>query len=305
VEVRRPDNESRQGGIPANLLEQVRRLEIRTRRIVEELFGGEYHSVFKGHGVEFREVREYAPGDDVRSIDWNVTARQGAPFVKQYEEERELTILLLADLSASEGFGSGERSKGAVLAEMGALLALSAVSNGDKVGLILFTDRIELYVPPSKGRRHALRCLRELLYHPPAGRGTDLRVALETLNRVQKRKAVCFLLSDFLADDYDRALRVSARRHDLTAIHLVDPREVELPPVGLVQLEDAESGATVLVDAASTAVRESFHREAQLREERLHRRLRRNGCDVMRVDVTESVIGPLQRFFARRGSRRR
>ncbi len=305
MEPRAPESEKRTGGIPADLLEQVRRLEIRTRRMVEELFGGEYHSVFKGHGVEFREVREYAPGDDVRSIDWNVTARQGSPFVKQFEEERELTILLLADLSASAGFGSGERSKGAVLAEMGALLALSAVSNGDKVGLILFTDRVELFVPPSKGRRHALRCLRELLYHPPQGRRTDLRVALETLNRVQKRKAVCFLLSDFLADGYDRALMVSARRHDLTAIHLVDPRETELPPVGLVELEDAENGGTLLVDASDSRVREKFGVEAKRREDALHRNLRRSGCDVIRVDVTKSVIEPLQRFFIRRGGKRR
>jgi uncharacterized protein (DUF58 family) len=298
------DPERRPSGIPADLLEQVRRLEIRTRRMVEELFGGEYHSVFKGRGVEFREVRDYEPGDDVRSIDWNVTARQGTPFVKQYEEERELTILLLADLSASQGFGSRRRTKGAALAETGALLALSAVSNDDKVGLILFTDRVELYLPPQKGRRHALRCIRELLYHPPQGRGTDLRPALETLNRVQKRKAVAFLLSDFLAEGFDRDLTVAARRHDLTAIHLVDPRERELPPAGLVELEDAETAAVGLVDAGDPRVRAAYAERARRRQEDLHRRLRRGGCDVITVDSTVSAVEPLQRFFARRVRRR-
>ncbi len=292
------------GGIPADLLDQVRRLEIRTRRIVDELFGGEYHSVFKGHGVEFREVREYQPGDDVRSIDWNVTARHGSPFVKQYDEERELTILLLADLSASERFGSDRRSKAEALAEAGALLALSAVSNNDKVGLILFTDEIELYLPPSKGRRHALRVLRELLYHPPRGRGTDLRLALETLNRVQKRSAVCFLLSDFLATGYEKDLMVSARRHDLIAVHLVDPRERELPAVGLVQLEDAETDEPGLVDTADPAVREEFARRAARREDDLHRSLRRMGCDLIELDVTRPAIDPLMRFFLRRGGKR-
>ncbi len=299
-----PDTKQHGSGIPADLLDQVRRLEIRTRRTVEELFGGEYHSVFKGRGVEFREVREYEPGDDVRSIDWNVTARQGSPFVKQFEEERELTILLLADLSASEGFGSGRRSKGAVLAEMGALLAFSAVSNGDKVGLILFSDKVELYVPPAKGRRHALRLLRDLLYFEPTAKGTDLRVALQTLNRVQKRKAVCFLMSDFLANDYEKDLLVSARRHDLTAIHLVDPREREIPSVGLIQVEDAETGELLLVDSTDAKLRSKFAELAQERQQEIKRGLRRAGCDLIEIDVTQPVIDPLLRFFARRGKRR-
>ena len=301
---RTPADNTRLEGIPPDLLDQVRRLEIRTRRAVDELFGGEYHSVFKGRGVEFREVREYQIGDDVRSIDWKVTARQGSPYVKQYEEERELTILLLADLSASERFGSGQRTKSEVLAETGALLALSAVSNNDKVGLILFSDVIELYVPPSKGRRHALRLLRELLYHPPKGKGTDLRLALETLNRVQKRKAVCFLLSDFLAEGYEKDLLVSARRHDFTAVYLSDPRERQLPPVGLVQVEDAETGELAIVDTGDREVREHFARSAQRREEKLHRSLRRLGCDVIDMDVTKPPIDPLLRFFLRRGGAR-
>jgi len=304
VERHSPDTKQHGSGIPADLLDQVRRLEIRTRRTVEELFGGEYHSVFKGRGVEFREVREYEPGDDVRSIDWNVTARQGSPFVKQFEEERELTILLLADLSASEGFGSGRRSKGAVLAEMGALLAFSAVSNGDKVGLILFSDKVELYVPPAKGRRHALRLLRDLLYFEPTAKGTDLRVALQTLNRVQKRKAVCFLMSDFLANDYEKDLLVSARRHDLTAIHLVDPREREIPSVGLIQVEDAETGELLLVDSTDAKLRSKFAELAQERQQEIKRGLRRAGCDLIEIDVTQPVIDPLLRFFARRGKRR-
>ncbi len=290
--------------IPPELLSQVRKLEIRTRRVVDELFSGEYHSVFKGRGVEFREVREYAPGDDVRSIDWNVSARMGAPYVKQYEEERELTVVVVADLSASQRFGSGQRLKAAAMAELGAVLAFSAISNQDKVGLILFSDLVELYVPPKKGRKHALRVIRELLFHLPRGRGTDLRDALETLNRVQRKRAVVFLLSDFLADGYDRPLSVAARRHDLVAVHLVDPRERWLPSVGLVRLRDAETGADVVLDAGDRSVREAYERQAQQRERELDRRVRRAGCDLISVDVTQPVADPLQAFFMRRERRR-
>lgn len=291
-------------GIPSDLLEQVRRLEIRTRRMVNELFGGEYHSVFKGRGVEFREVREYSPGDDTRSIDWNVTARMGTPYVKRYEEERELTVLLLADLSASEHFGSAHRMKSAAMAELGALLVFSAISNQDKVGLILFTDEVELYVPPKKGRSHALRVIRELLYHPPRSRRTDLNEALLTLNRVQKRKAVVFLLSDFLASGYESALTVAARRHDLVAIHMVDPREREMPAVGLLRLEDAETGHTALVDTSDPRVRARYQEITRARERGLERLLRRAGCDLVTVDVSRSVVEPLQRFFLKRERRR-
>ncbi len=291
-------------GIPPDLLERVRRLEIKTRRIVSELFGGEYHSVFQGQGMEFREVREYFPGDDTRAIDWNVTARMGSPYLKQYEEERELTVMILADLSASGRFGSGERMKTAALAELGALLAFSAIGNQDKVGLILFTDEVELFLPPRKTRSHGLRVVRELLYHPPRGRGTDLGEALTTLHRVQKKKAVVFLLSDFLDEGYQKALAMTSRRHDLIAMQLIDPRERELPGVGLVRLEDPESGAEVLVDTSDPRVREEFATRARRRQTELERSLRRAGCDHVAFDISESVVDPLQRFFLRRGRRR-
>ncbi len=298
--VERRDDDTGARGIPPDLIAQVRRLEIRTRRRVQELFGGEYHSVFKGQGMEFREVREYAPGDDVRAIDWNVTARMGTPFIKKYEEERELTVLVLADLSASEGFGSGSRLKSAAMAELGALLVFSALGNQDKVGLLLFTDRVELYVPPRKTRAHGLRVVRELLYHPPQGRKTDLTVALTTLQRVQKRRAVVFLLSDFLDEDYDAPLRAAARRHDLIALELTDPREGELAAAGLLRLRDAETGAERVVDTSDPAVREAFALTARRRQHALEKRLRRAGCDHVRVDVNRSVVDPLQTFFRRR-----
>lgn len=292
-------------GIPPELIAQVRRLEIRTRRIVQELFGGEYHSVFKGQGSQFREVREYFPGDDVRAIDWNVTARMGDPYLKQYEEERELTVMVVADLSASERFGSGHRMKSAAMAELGALLVFSALGNQDKVGLLLFTDEIELYVPPRKNRSHGLRVIRELLYHPPRGRGTDLANALDTLQRVQKRKAVVFLLSDFLDDGWETALSLVARKHDLVAMQLVDPRERNLPPVGLVRLRDAETGREVLVDASDRRVVEQFEAKTRAWQESLERTLRRAGCDLVSVDVSRSVVEPLQKFFRQRDRGRR
>jgi uncharacterized protein (DUF58 family) len=291
-------------GIPPDLLERVRRLEIKTRRIVSELFGGEYHSVFQGQGMEFREVREYFPGDDTRAIDWNVTARMGSPYLKQYEEERELTVMILADLSASGRFGSGERMKTAALAELGALLAFSAIGNQDKVGLILFTDEVELYLPPRKTRSHGLRVVRELLYHPPRGQGTKLGEALTTLHRVQKKKAVVFLLSDFLDEGFQRPLMMTSRRHDVIAMQLVDPREREIPAVGLMHLRDPESGSDFLVDTSDRAVRASYEENARRRQHALERDLRRAGCDLVTFDVTEPVVDPLQRFFLRRGRRR-
>lgn len=300
----RPERDPDQRTIPPDLIEQVRRLEIRTRRMVDELFGGEYHSVFKGQGMEFREVREYAPGDDVRSIDWNVTARMGTPYIKKYEEERELTVMLVADLSASQGFGTTTRRKSDAMAELGALLVFSAISNQDKVGLILFTDQVELYVPPKKGRSHGLRVVRELLYHPPRGRGTDLNEALTTLNRVQKRKTVAFVLSDFLTEGYERTLNVAARRHDLIAVQFRDRHERELPDVGLLRLRDPETGEIGLRDTSDPRVREAFAARMAADDLELERRLRRARADLIRVDARESVVEPLQRFFLRRERRR-
>lgn len=301
----RKDADESVRGIPPDLIAQVRRLEIRTRRIVQELFGGEYHSVFKGQGNQFREVREYLAGDDVRAIDWNVTARMGDPYLKQFEEERELTVIVMADLSASGRFGSAHRLKSAAMAELGALLVFSALGNQDKVGLILFTDEIELFVPPRKNRSHGLRVVRELLYHPPRGRGTHLATALDTLQRVQKRKAVVFLLSDFLDTGWETALSLVARKHDLVAMQLLDPRERDLPPVGLVRLRDAESGREVLVDASDRRVVEQYAARARAWQDDLERTLRRAGCDLVSVDVSRSVVEPLQKFFRQRDKGRR
>jgi uncharacterized protein (DUF58 family) len=291
-------------GIPPDLIAQVRRLEIRTRRIVQELFGGEYQSVFKGQGNQFREVREYYPGDDTRSIDWNVTARMGDPYLKQYEEERELTVMVLADLSASGRFGSAQRLKSAAMAELGALLVFSALGNQDKVGLILFSDEVELFVPPRKSRSHGLRVIRELLYHPPRRRGTDISVALTTLNRVQKRKAVVFLLSDFLDEGYERILATVGRRHDLVALQLIDPREQAMGPAGLLRLEDAETGEEILVDSSDPRFAAAYGSAAQTRQDQLERTMRKAGCDLVSVDVSRPVVEPLQRFFLRRGKRK-
>jgi uncharacterized protein (DUF58 family) len=238
------------------MLEAVRRIEIRTRRLVDEMFSGEYHSVFKGRGIEFREVREYVPGDDIRSIDWNVTARTGSPFVKLFEEERELTVMLLADVSRSGRFGSGRRNKMEVAAELCGVLAFAAIANKDKVGLVLFSDRVEKYIPPGKGKSHVLRLIRELLAYEPQGHRTDLNAPLQLVGSVLKRKATIFLVSDFWAADFTTSLRVVNRRHDCIAIRIRDPRESELPAVGLVQWVDAESGRTLLVDTSAAKTRQ-------------------------------------------------
>jgi uncharacterized protein (DUF58 family) len=291
--------------IPREILKQVRRIEISTRGLVNEVFSGEYHSVFKGRGMSFAEVREYAYGDDVRSIDWNVTARTGQPFVKVFEEERELTVMLLVDVSASEDFGTRERLKAEVAVEMCALLAFSAIKNNDKVGLVIFSDHVERFVPPRKGRRHVLRVLRELLYHRPTGTGTDLASALEYLGHVQRKKAVAFLVSDFRDDGFENALAVAGRRHDLIAVRLSDPREEALPPVGLVELEDPETGTRVVVDSSSPPFRAAFQGVNRKRRVALDRALRRSKVDVIDVETGRPYVRALMRFFQERMRRRR
>jgi len=291
--------------IPPEILAAVRRIEIRTRRLVDEVFSGEYHSVFRGRGVEFREVREYVPGDDVRAIDWNVTARTGDPFVKQFEEERELTVVLAADVSASGRFGSGERTKAETAAELCGVLAFAATSNQDKVGLLLFSDHVEKYIPPAKGRSHVLRIIRELLTYRPRSAGTDLRAPLELVGRVLKRKATVFLVSDFWAEDFSGSLRTVARRHDCVAVRLRDPREREVPDVGLVAWRDAETGRELLVDTASAAVRRQLAERAARRDAHLERELRLAGVDLVDVLATGSYVEPLHRFFAARQGRAR
>ena len=289
---------------------RMRELEISTRRMVDDSMAGAYHSVFKGRGMDFDEVREYSPGDEVRTIDWNVTARAGRAFVKKFTEERELTIFLVVDISASGNFGSGAMAKRELAAEVASVLAFSAIRNSDKVGLILYTDRIERYLPPKKGRRHVLRVVRDILYHEPQGIGTDTVKTLDVVNHVLHRRAVVFLISDFVASGGDpeaaraqlrRAVRQTNRRHDLIALHIEDPRERELPNVGIVALEDAETGEIIEINTARPAVRKRFTELSLERAQRLRSDLRAEGVDSVQLRTDMPYIPPLQRFFKSRG----
>ncbi len=290
-------------GIPPEVLASVRRIEIRTRRLVDEVFSGEYHSVFKGIGMEFREVREYVAGDDIRTIDWNVTARTGEPFVKLFEEERELTVILAVDMSRSGWFGSGERTKVEVAAELCGVLAFSAIANKDKVGLVLFSDKVEKYIPPAKGKSHVLRLIRELLTFRPQGHGTDLNEPLRLLGSVLKRKATIFLVSDFWCGDFSTSLSILGRRHDVVAVRVRDPRETTLPQVGLVNWVDAESGDTVLIDTSSAETRRQWSVRVSNHDQRLAQVLASRGIDMVEIDVTQSYVEPLRTFFLAREGR--
>lgn len=287
------------------VLRQVRRLQFRARRSVEGLLGGAYHSAFKGSGVAFAEVREYQPGDDVRSIDWNVTARAGHPFIKRYLEERELTVILAVDVSASQSFGTQSRPKQEVAAELAAVLAFSALSNNDRVGLLQFSDRVEHFVPPRHGTRHVLRVIRDVLYSQGNHPRTSLQTGLDFLNRVLRRRAVVFLFSDFLDRDYERSLRHAGRRHDLIAIRLTDPREEELPAVGLLELEDPETGEQILVDTSNARVRDAFRQLAESRRTALAELTRRAGADLFETSTNGEHLDDLLRFLRARERRLR
>jgi uncharacterized protein (DUF58 family) len=289
--------------IPREILKQVRRIEIATRGLVNEVFSGEYHSVFKGRGMNFAEVREYQYGDDIRSIDWNVTARTGFPFVKVLEEERELTVMLLVDVSSSGDFGTRRRMKGEVAVEICALLAFSAIKNNDKVGLIIFSDRIEKFVPPRKGKRHVLRVLRELLFFEPEGRQTDVAGALAYLTRVVPRRAVVFLVSDFIAAGFQKALSIAGRRHDVIAVRMGDRRERDLPPIGLVEFEDAESGERLLLNTSDREFRKVFEERVAQTGAAMDRMFRRTKVDVINVDTGQPYVEPLMKFFKERARR--
>jgi len=289
--------------IPKEILKKVKRIEIQTRGLVNDIFSGEYHSVFKGRGMEFSEVREYQIGDDIRLIDWNVSARMGHPFVKVFEEERELTVMLLVDVSSSADFGTVERMKGEIAIEICALLAFSAIKNNDKVGLIIFTDRIEKFVPPKKGKTHVLRVLRELLYHEPEGKGTDISLALEYLSRIITRRSVVFLVSDFISDDYQKAMQIANKRHDLVAITITDPREIELPNIGLIELEDAETGEIIMLDTADSTIRQTFTRITSNSREERDKNLRSMNVDSIDIRTDVSYIEPLIKFFRMRARR--
>ena len=289
--------------IPKEILKKVRRIEISTRGLVNELFSGEYHSVFKGRGMDFSEVREYQIGDEIRSIDWNVTARTGHPFVKVFREERELTVMLLVDASGSGDFGSLNQAKGEIAVEICALLAFSAIKNNDKVGLIIFTDQVEKFIPPRKGRKHVLRVLRELLYFRPSHKGTDIGAVLEYLNRVQRRRSVTFLVSDFLGENFDRQLRVAGRRHDMIVVRIGDPREEELPSVGLLELEDAESGEHLVVNTSDPRIRTLFRENVLRRQAALDQLLKQTGIDRIDIRTDRGYVEPLIRFFQQRARR--
>ena len=289
--------------ISEELAKKIRILQITTRKVVNDVLAGEYGSVFRGRGMEFDEVREYMPGDEIRTIDWNVTARTGTPFVKRFVEERELTVMFVVDLSASGEFGSVRKLKNEVAAEFCSLLAFSAVKNNDKVGLIVFTDQIEMYIPPKKGTQHVLRVIRELLNFKPRQASTDIEGALDFLGKVTKKRSVVFLVSDFQAEGFEKPMRVIGKRHDLIAVTVVDPREVRLPNVGLVELEDAETGEIVLVDTGSAGIRKRFERLGREQSARFRELFSSMGVDQIEVMTDRDYVPNLVRFFRARERR--
>jgi uncharacterized protein (DUF58 family) len=287
----------------ADILKKIRTLEIKTRGLVETAFAGDYHSVFKGRGMNFEDVREYQPGDEIRAIDWNVTARLGTAFIKKFTEERELTVMLIVDVSASGNFGSRTQSKRELAAEVACLLAFSAIRNNDKVGLLLFTDRVELFIPPKKGRSHTLRLIREILFFEPEGRGTEPALALDYLNKIVTRRAVVFFISDFQAPDFSQALAVSARRHDFIAIHIHDEREKVFPNIGIITLEDAETGEQIEINTADRTTRAGFTDLVDRQERELSRMLRRNHIDAIGLRTGDDYLPALRSFFKQRERR--
>ncbi len=283
------------------LLKKVRKIEIKTRRLSDHIFGGEYHSTFKGRGMTFSEVRQYQFGDEVRTIDWNVTARYNEPYVKVFEEERELTMMLLVDISASELFGTVNQFKKAIIIEISATLAFSAMQNNDKVGLILFTDEVELFIPPKKGKSHVLRIIRELLEFKPNSRKTDLAGALKYLSNVMKKKAIVFVLSDFITDDYEQNLKITGNKHDVTGIRVFDHREESIPNLGMVQMQDAETGSIRLVNTQSKKVRMSYGEAHKKHVAYFEETFRKSGCGIISCRVDDSYVKKLLGYFKRRG----
>ena len=283
--------------IPRELFKKIRKLEIRTKGLVSNIFGGEYHSAFKGQGMEFAEVRPYQFGDDIRSIDWNVSARYSETYIKIFEEEREQTVILAVDISGSEDFGTVYKFKREVAAEICAIVAFSAIQNNDKVGLLLFSDRVELFVPPKKGRRHVLRLIRDLFAHERTSRKTDLSPALNHLLHVLNRRSIVLLVSDFMDSDFEAPLRALSRRHDTVAVHLLDPREIELPPVGLLELTDAETMENIVVDTGSSRVRDAFAEEAADRQLEVEQLMLKARVDRIPIVTSENYVEPLIRFF--------
>lgn len=288
---------------PKEILRKIRRIELRTRRLVDSSFAGAYHSVFKGRGMNFEEVREYTPGDDIRSIDWNVTARMNVPYVKKFTEEREMTVMLLVDVSASGAYGSVDSSKRELAAEVASILAFSAIQNNDKVGLLLFTDEVELFIPPKKGRLHTLRLIREMLFFEPARRGTDLAKALDYLNKVVSRRAVVFVVSDFISGDFVKPLTVTSKRHDLVAMPVIDPGEETLPDIGIITLEDAETGRQIEINTSNRGVLAAYSALEERRHDELDRVFRQRRIDVVPLRTDRDYLIPLRSFFEKRERR--
>ena len=286
------------------LLKKVRKIEIKTKGLSNHIFAGEYHTAFKGKGMAFSEVREYQPGDDIRSIDWNVTARYNAPFVKVFEEEREMTVMLLIDVSASGNFGTQEQFKRELATELAAILAFSAINNNDKVGVIFFTDKLEQFIPPKKGKSHILRIIREVLAFEPTGKGTDIAGALEYFSAVIKKRSICFILSDFMSKEFDRPLKIASKKHDLVALRIHDIREDTLPNVGLVPMQDAETEKMLFVDTSSKKVRDNFAKNRAQANEELRKLFPASGVDLIDITTGTDYVKPLINFFKTRGKRR-
>ena len=289
--------------IPAEIIKKVRLIEIKTRHIVNNLFGGEYHSAFKGMGMEFAEVREYCTGDDVRAIDWNVTARTGKPFIKKYDEERELTVMLMIDLSASEYFGTGESLKSDLMIELASILSFSAIKNNDKVGLLLFSDQIEKFIPPQKGKWHVLRVIREMIYHKAKGQQTDISTALEHIQKVLKRKSIVFLISDFWDNSYQQAMKLIHKKHDLINIQILDKAEYFIPEVGMIKLHDVENQSSMWVDTRKSQIREIVSNHIRNKNGILKSFCRKNKIDLISIDTSKGYVYPLEQFFNSRMKR--
>jgi len=289
--------------LPREILKKIKRIEIKTTRMVNEVFSGEYHSIFRGMGMEFSEVREYQPGDDIRNIDWNVTARYGHPFLKIYREERELNVMLIVDLSASQRFGTGERFKTEAAAEITALLSLAAIKNNDKVGLLAYTDEVELYLPPKKGKNHVLRLIREILYFRPLGKGTNTAAALEYFLGTAKKKSVVFLISDFIDEGFEKPMGVAARKHDLIALKLGDSLEMKIPKTGLIRFRDLETGAECLVDTSCKRFKRLFQKRVIDRNRNFDKIMTKMGMDKIYIPAGGDYSIPLIRFFEMRAKR--
>lgn len=287
----------------SELLKKVRKIEIRSRGLSNQVFSGEYHSAFKGRGMAFSEVREYQPGDDIRTIDWNVTARLNHPYVKVFEEERELTVMLLVDVSESESFGTQQQMKQELITELCAVLAFSAIQNNDKIGVIFFSDKIEKFIPPKKGKSHILRIIRELIAFKPESTGTDIKFALRYCTNVIKKRSIAFVISDFMDDSFEDALKIANRKHDVVALRIYDKREMELPDIGLIRVKEAETGALKWVDTSDSEVRKQYMVEAKRNELRLKDIFNRSGVDTANISTSESYVKPLMNLFKKRESR--